>query len=110
MVAEHDTSAARQQQVERLVERVGQRSQLVVHLDADRLKRAIDRVAAAAPSRGGDRTGHHLAELGRGLDRSGIDDLLGDTTMETFVAVAMQHLGELLCGVVVHDIVSGQGL
>ena len=95
---EHGDAAAGAVRLDRLVEGGGQGVELAVDLDADRLERALGRVAAGAPGRRRDGRDDHLGQLGRRLDRAGGDDRRGDAPGEALVAVAEQDAGQLLGG------------
>ncbi|MEJ7721229.1 MAG: hypothetical protein WKF58_12660 [Ilumatobacteraceae bacterium] len=90
-----------------LVDGDGERGELVVDLDADRLEAALGRMSSVATCRGGDRGRDDAGELGGGGDRPGSDDGRCDPPGEALVAVLTQHLGQRALVVRVDDIVGG---
>ena len=89
----------------------GQRRQLPVDLDPQRLEGALGRVPAGTPGRGRDRVPDQLDQprrRGDRLRRAGSRDGLGDPPGEPLLAVLPQHPGQLVHRVAVDDVGRGR--
>src|SRR5688500_922055 len=68
VIGEHRATARWLQQIDRIVERTGQHVELTIDLDADRLERALGRMATAAARRRRNRVADDLAQFEGGHD------------------------------------------
>ena len=102
MIGEDGDASTRCRQLDGCVEGRRQDLELAVHLDPDRLERALGRVPSGAPGGGGDGCGHDPRQLDRRLHGTGGDDGPGDASGEALVAVDPQDAGQLR-GVVAVD-------
>jgi hypothetical protein len=104
VVRENDQTTAGGQHVQCGFEARLQDGELVVHSDPDRLERAVGRVAAPAPGRGGYGCSHEVGELCGGLDRPGGEEGACDAASETGFATVPEDGDKLLFRCSVHNI------
>jgi hypothetical protein len=81
-----------------------QSTQLIVHLDPDRLERAPGRVPARSPRGCGDRIGHDSGELESCAHRTGPDYRVCNPASEPLFPETAQNPGEVAFIVGVHDL------
>jgi len=110
VVGEYGTAAARDQNLDGLVERRTEHIELAVHFDAQGLERALGRVTAAPAGRGGNGVADDIDQLGGGRQRAGGDDGVGDAAGEALVAVVVEHRREPFDWVAVDHVGRGKGL
>src|SRR5581483_11660975 len=104
-------AALRTEDLDRRRQRALERSELVVHLDAERLEHALRRVPVAEPRRRRDRVLDRLDEVARPLERLGAAaprDRPRDLPRVALLPEAAEDLGQLALVVLVDDLARRQ--
>ena len=104
MVREHGNPAAHRQRVDRLIESIRKNLEFLIHLDADRLERALRGMPSCATGRSGNRVPHDLGQLGGRAHWATRNDRVRDSVGKALVTELPEYAGQFVDAVAVHDI------